>query len=315
MQVEASLGKTNHELSSIIARIPGWSGAQSLQVERIAGLTNANYLVTVDGERFVLRVSGKNTNRLGINRQHEVAALKTAASMGIGPEVVAFLLPEGHLVTRWIDGQHWEASDFRTPEHVCLLTETVKRIHAMSPTGAIFSPFRRVEAYIETARGFNLPFPPGFDQCIDSMRSVELEQQSDQTGWRHFCHNDLVSVNYLYCESEASIKFLDWEFAGMGDIYYDLATVVYTHDNVGPIPLDLEEVMLSCYFSTVTDQQRRRLMGMKYMLVLFTGMWGLVQQGMQTGGLIPAVEGFDYLEFAQYLFAHDIQELRSALEK
>jgi hypothetical protein len=31
-------------------------------------------------------------------------------------------------------------------------------------------------------------------------------------------------------------------------------------------------------------------------------------------GLIRAVEGFDYLEFAQYLFQHDILELRSRLE-
>ena len=50
------------------------------------------------------------------------------------------------------------------------------------------------------------------------------------------------------------------------------------------------------------------------MLMLFTGMWGLAQHGMQSAGLIPAVEGFDYLEFAQYLFAHDIQELQRAAD-
>ena len=27
-------------------------------------------------------------------------------------------------------------------------------------------------------------------------------------------------------------------------------------------------------------------------------------------GLIPSVEGFDYLEFAQYLFSHEIRELQ-----
>ena len=46
------------------------------------------------------------------------------------------------------------------------------------------------------------------------------------------------------------------------------------------------------------------------MLMLFTGMWGLAQHGMQLAGLIPAVEEFDYLEFAEYLFAHDIQMLQ-----
>ena len=52
---------------------------------------------------------------------------------------------------------------------------------------------------------------------------------------------------------------------------------------------------------------------MKYMLMLFTGMWGLVQHGMQSAGLIPMVEGFDYLEFAQYLFAHDLLELQRTI--
>ena len=48
-------------------------------------------------------------------------------------------------------GNHRE---FRTPENVRLLTETVKRIHALPPNGAIFSPFQRVESYLETATQF-----------------------------------------------------------------------------------------------------------------------------------------------------------------
>ena len=85
-------------IKDILGRVPGWSQARNIQVERIAGLTNANYRVIVDGERFVLRVSGQNTERLGIDREKEVAALRYAATAGLGPDVVAFLPPEGHLV-------------------------------------------------------------------------------------------------------------------------------------------------------------------------------------------------------------------------
>jgi thiamine kinase-like enzyme len=304
----------NEGLTPIISRIPAWTGAKHIQAERIAGLTNANYCVTVDGERFVLRVSGENTQRLGINREHEAAVLKNIATLGLGPEVFAFLLPEGHLVTRWVEGRHWDPAEFRTPEHVRLLTETVKRVHGMPPTGAVFSSFRRVEAYIETARGLGVPFPSGFNGYIEAARVVEAEQQRDPCDWQRFCHNDLVAVNYLYCEQGPTIIVLDWEFAGLGDIFYDLATVVYTHDSEGPISPDLEEVMLACYFGEITKQQRRRLKGMKYMLMLFTAMWGLAQHGMQSAGLIPAVEGFDYLEFARYLFAHEVRELQRVLD-
>jgi len=260
--------------------------------------------------RLYKNQSGKNTQRLGIDRQYEAVALENTAALGLGPQVFAVLQPEGHLVTRWVDGRHWDPAEFRTLENVCLLTQTVKRIHAMPPNGAAFSSFRRVEAYIETTRSFSVPLPPGFGRFIDTMHAIEMEQQRDSSAWQHFCHNDLVSVNYLYCEQGPTIKILDWEFAGLGDIYFDLATVVYTHDNVGPIPPDLEEFMLTCYFGEVTHQHCRRLYGMKYMLMLFTGMWGLVQYGMQSAGLIPAVEGFDYLEFARYLFTHDILELQ-----
>jgi len=47
----------------IIARVPAWQGARDVQIERIAGLTNENYRVSVDGERFALRISGRNTER------------------------------------------------------------------------------------------------------------------------------------------------------------------------------------------------------------------------------------------------------------
>jgi thiamine kinase-like enzyme len=300
-------------LKSIINRIPAWAGVDNIQAERIAGLTNSNYRITVDGECFVLRVSGKNTQHLGIDRQCEAVALRAAANLDLGPEIFAILLPEGHLVTRWVEGRHWDAAEFRTPEHVCLLTKTVKRIHSLPPNGAVFSPFRRVEAYIEKCRSFSVPLPPDFDRLIDTMHEVEDGQRLDSSEWEHFCHNDLVSVNYLFCEQGPKVKILDWEFSGMGDIFYDLATVVYTHDNVGPISPELQQLMLECYFGEVTPQQIKRLNGMKYMLMLFTGMWGLTQHGMASAGLIPLVEGFDYLEFASYLFTHDIQELQQVI--
>src|SRR4249919_1015416 len=68
------------------------------------GITNHNLKVEVDGEVFVLRVVGKDTNLLGIDRTVELAATEAAAAVGIGPEVVEFVEPEGWLVTRFVEG-------------------------------------------------------------------------------------------------------------------------------------------------------------------------------------------------------------------
>jgi hypothetical protein len=73
--------------------------------------------------------------------------------------VVAFLLPEGHLVTRCVEGRVWDAAEFRTPDNVRPLTETVRRVHQMPANGAVFSPFRRVESYLATAKKSVFAFP------------------------------------------------------------------------------------------------------------------------------------------------------------
>ncbi len=297
-------------LQPIIDRISDWQNAKEIKLERLAGLTNVNYLVTVDQERYVLRVSGQNTARLGIDRSHELAALQAASKAGICPAVVAYLPPEGHLVTRWVEGYHWTAEEFRTLDNVRLLTETVKHIHTLPPNGAIFSPFQRVETFLKTAQTLQVPLPVNLDPCLQTMRSIRADQEKDPANWQRLCHNDLVSVNYLYNKTQQRIQVLDWEFAGWGDLYYDLATIVYTHDSDGPISTELEEEMLACYFGEITPWQKRRLLGMKMMLMLFTGAWGLAQHGMVLAGIIPPAVDFDYLEFAQWLFDEDIDQLR-----
>ncbi len=93
-----------------------WPG-RGAQFEVLGGgITNHNLKVEVDGELFVLRVAGKDTNLLGIDRTVELAATEAAAALGIGPEVVAFVEPEGWLVTRFVEGAIPPLERMREPE-------------------------------------------------------------------------------------------------------------------------------------------------------------------------------------------------------
>ena len=105
--------------------------------------------------------------------------------------------------------------------------------------------------------------------------------------------------------------FLDWEFAGMGDLYFDLATIAYAFDSVDTLSRDLQEYVLTCYFGDVLPKHRKRFEGMLAMLMFFSAMWGLVQFGMQCEGQIQAVEDFDYLEYAEITF----EAMREFLER
>ena len=287
------------EVDEIIKQIPEWNSADDLLIEPLEGLTNTNYSVTVNGKRFVLRISGQNTERLGINRDHEIEALSAVSEAGIGAQVEYYFLPEGHLVTRYIDGHHLTLEEYRTHENIQRIVNTVKRLHELPLPKATFSPFRRVERYAEQAQSMSVPLPRDFEKMLERMEKIEEEQSRDTYPWRRFCHNDLFCVNVL---DDGEIWFIDWEFSGVGDIYYDLATLTYAYDSVGTLSRDLQEHLLACYFGDVSKENWTRLEGMKYMLMFFTAMWGLLQQGMQNNGLVREVEGFNFLEYSKVTF-------------
>ena len=50
------------------------------------GITNHNLKVEVDGERFVLRVAGKDTNLLGIDRTVELQRPRQQRRSGSAPK-------------------------------------------------------------------------------------------------------------------------------------------------------------------------------------------------------------------------------------
>src|SRR5204862_2439899 len=86
-----------------------WPGAGARVEPLGGGITNHNYKVEAGGEAFVLRIGGKDTDLLGIDREHEHAATLAAAELGIGPEVVGFA--HGCLATRFVGGVPAERVD------------------------------------------------------------------------------------------------------------------------------------------------------------------------------------------------------------
>ena len=112
------------ELEAAVERV--WPG-QETHVEVLGGgITNHNLKVEVDGEVFVLRVAGKDTNLLGIDRSNELAATEAAAAAGIGPDVVAFVEPEGWLVTRFIAGETPPLKRMREPDMVGRVAQVLR---------------------------------------------------------------------------------------------------------------------------------------------------------------------------------------------
>ena len=245
-------------LEAIAARV--WPG-EAARIEPLGGgITNRNFRVEVGGESFVLRIGGNDTELLGIDRSVEHGASLVAAQLGIGPEVVAFVEPEGYLVTRFIEGEVGRVDPVSAGR-------TIRRFHDGPPIPGRFDSFRVVEAYRETAAAHGVAIPAAYARAREL--ASEIERRRGAPPLRP-CHNDLLNANFIH--DGQRLRIVDWEYAGMGDPWFDLGNFAVNHelDEAG------EEELLAAYGEHGTDA----LTLMRFMSDFREAMWGVVQQGI-----------------------------------
>ena len=114
------------DVEAIVARI--WPGEEPRVEVLGGGITNHNYKVDAAGGPYVLRIAGRDTEALGIDRSVEHEAALAAAAVGVGPEVVV-VEPEGYLVTRFIEGSIVPLEQMREPEWIKRVAHALKAVH------------------------------------------------------------------------------------------------------------------------------------------------------------------------------------------
>jgi thiamine kinase-like enzyme len=261
------------EPEPIAARV--WPG-ETVELEPLGGgITNRNFKVAVGEDRYVLRIGGKDTELLGIDRAAEHAASRAAAELGLAPEVVAFVAPEGYLVTRYVDGVVGDVD----PARVGAL---LRRLHDGPALSARFDSFRVVEVYRETALRHGVAIPAGYERAQATAGLIERRR----AGVAPLpCHNDLLNANFI--AAGGRLWIVDWEYAGMGDPFFDLGNFAVNHE----LDEEGERALLAAYGS----DDRAALVLMRFMSDFREAMWGVVQQG------ISALD-FDFVSYAEEHF-------------
>jgi thiamine kinase-like enzyme len=261
--------------------VPELAGRELTLTALSGGITNRNFLVTVAGgrDRYVIRLAGNDTHLLGISREVEHAATVAAAGVGVGPEVTAFIRPEGYLVTRFIEGSPVSDEAVHRPETIARVAISLRRIHDGPAIPGLFVPLRIAEAYraLALARGVRIPAEYGLSAAIG--RRIELACLENPIELRP-CHNDLLNANFI--DDGQRIRIVDWEYAGMGDPFFDLGNFSINHE-LGP---DEDAALLAAYDGPdhVSERPARlaRLTLMRIVSDFREAMWGVLQQGIST---------------------------------
>lgn len=271
-------------LGAVINRVAVLREATDLDVAPlVGGLSNISYVVSADGVQFVVRLAGESGRVLGLDRTQERAALTRAANAGIGPNVVAFLSPEGHCVTRYLAAaRSFDAEEFASKETIRRVALRTRDIHSLDPIDGTFDPYDDIRRWLVITDELGVPRPTRLAALLKRVGASKgrlMAGEADPV----LCHNDLVYMNFL--DGDA-LWVVDWEYAGMGDRMYDLATIA------SPLDPDGRELLLGTYFELVDDRIRSDLDAQIDLYLCWNIIWSLVQA-------VHSEIDFDYLEFAE----------------
>jgi thiamine kinase-like enzyme len=270
-------GELRDHLVDAMQRVPELVGRPLTLTPLSGGITNRNFLVKVGGvpQRYVIRLAGNDTHLLGISREVEYAATVASAGVGVGPEVTAFIRPEGYLVTRFIEGSEVPVEEVRRPETLVRIADALRRIHDGPPIPGLFVPLRIVEAYKALAAARGVRIPPEYELAAAIGRRIELACLADPIEL-HPCHNDLLNANFI--DDGVRIRIVDWEYAGMGDPYFDLGNFSINHE----LTPDDDKALLAEYHGSIPVDRLARLSLMRVVSDFREAMWGVLQQAIST---------------------------------
>lgn len=211
---------------SIAAAALGIAPSQIVTVERIKhGLTNDSWRVRTEGDAVIVRISNAAEAVLQIDRRSEAAVLRLVASAGLGPEVLVCDVARRVLVTRDL-GSTWGEKEVGLAANISRLGEFLRHLHALPLPADV----RRVDL-LETLRGYVRALDEGGHRSRlndDAIRTrgehaaLALKQDSHEC----LCHNDVHHLNII---DGARLRLIDWEYSGIGEGMFDLASVCVYH--------------------------------------------------------------------------------------
>jgi len=248
-----------------------WPDRPARITELGGGITNRNFKVEVEGGVFVLRMGGARTELLGIDRAVEYAAGTRAYEVGVGPEVVEFVRSEGWLVARFVDGSAISPAETRKREMRGRIAAALRRFHDSPAIPGRFDSHAVVEDYHTKAVAHGVSIPAEFDDAHDISERIRAARGPQAPVP---CHNDLLNANFI---DDGDIRIVDWEYAGMGDRFFDLGNLsANARFDEGD-----DEWLLTAYFNEPPTARRFATLRLMRLVSDFReAMWGVLQSGI-----------------------------------
>ena len=260
---------------SAVARVDEWRGKDVAIQEIGGGITNHNYLITVDegrGGKYVLRIPGAGTDAF-IDRDRELGNHISAAEAGVSPPVLYLLEPEKCTVVPFLTGETMHPESLAGHrDRLILVVDAMKAYHDKATFSNDTAVFPMIRDYLRMAAEVDAWFPEDWPRLMAIGDEIEQAMARDVPA-PVACHNDLLSENFIL-DGNGKMWVIDWEYGGMNDPYFDLGDFCVEH----PLSREEEQLIITRYCGGMDERRFHRMLLHKIVADLWWSIWAFIQE-------------------------------------
>ena len=263
----------NVTIDAVVARLfPG----SEIRISPIAaGLTNQNFRVEVDGVPRFVRLPGRSTDLLAVDRSNELHNTRAAALAGVGPPVVATDAESGAFALEWIDGRTMSNAAFAEAGAPARIAAALRRLHAGPRFRDDFDMFRLTEHYLSVVDARSIRIPDGYRDDLPKVALIEAALAAHPLPTVP-CHNDLLAENYL--DDGRRLWIVDYEYSGNNDPTFELGN---TAQELG-FDAGRQEELCAAYFGEATPALLARMRLQMIMSDVGWTLWAAIQAAISS---------------------------------
>lgn len=180
----------------------------------MGGMSHLTYHIQIHDTDYTYRIIGKDGN-LFVNRKIEWENLNIIKPLGLNNETVYFDVKSGEKAAKFVEGEVLTQLDFR--EHLEKVAKALKVLHQtdLKPASdyGLIERLDLYETYTETRSALYLSLKEAW---------INLYNEKHINQPKVFCHNDAQRSNMVV--NGDKLYLLDWEYAGLNEFYYDIAS-------------------------------------------------------------------------------------------
>jgi thiamine kinase-like enzyme len=278
-EIEAVLGSWDPGL------FPGGDIALS---NLVGGASNRNFVVRTPEVKYALRIANAQSERFAVDRVAAHQAQQEAAAGGLAPEPVAARLPEGHVLSTFVEGPTLGAGLLGEPGILDAVGTILRRVHRLPSSLPPYSPFEDIRFWSRLARSDGTAIPADLEELFGAAWKIEAAVEAADLP-RVFCHNDPWIENFIL--SGSRLQLVDWDYAGRGWACFELGSFCAT----AGLDAQQRETLVRAYDEHPSDAQLAIVDLMGFVAAMREATWAVMATPILRGTTTP-VDGDDFYD-------------------